>query len=101
MKVLRTADFWIPFTALAVGLLAAALLRVLLMRHARTRRSRTAAALARHTVRPLLLPVFLARDVRSNTSGRTSIAMSQRTPSHCPAIFRSSAVMASRVAGFA
>ena len=25
--------------------------------------------------------------VRSKTSGRTSIAMSQRTPSHCPAIF--------------
>ena len=25
--------------------------------------------------------------VRSNTSGSTSIAMSQRTPSHCPAIF--------------
>ena len=28
--------------------------------------------------------------VRSNTSGSTSMAMSQRTPSHCPAIFTSS-----------
>ena len=39
--------------------------------------------------------------VRSNTSGSTSIAMSQRTPSHCPAIFTSVAIIASCVAGFA
>ena len=38
--------------------------------------------------------------VRSNTSGSTSIAMSQRTPSHCPAIFSSSPVIAAWVAGF-
>jgi hypothetical protein len=37
--------------------------------------------------------------VRSNTSGRTSIAMSQRTPSHCPAIFMSSPIIAACVAG--
>ena len=37
--------------------------------------------------------------VRSNTSGRTSIAMSHRTPSHCPAILRSSPRIASCVAG--
>jgi len=39
--------------------------------------------------------------VRSNTSGRTSIAMSQRTPSHCPATRTSSPAIASCVAGFA
>ena len=37
--------------------------------------------------------------VRSKTSGRTSIAMSQRTPSHWPAIFSSSPIIASWVAG--
>ena len=36
--------------------------------------------------------------VRSKTSGRTSIAMSQRTPSHCPLIFSSSSCIASCVA---
>ena len=39
--------------------------------------------------------------VRSKTSGRTSIAMSQRTPSHCPAILPSSPIIASCVAGLA
>ena len=37
--------------------------------------------------------------VRSKTSGSTSMAMSQRTPSHCPAIFSSSPIIASCVAG--
>ncbi len=37
--------------------------------------------------------------VRSKTSGRTSMAMSQRTPSHWPAIFSSSPIIASCVAG--
>ncbi len=37
--------------------------------------------------------------VRSNTSGSTSMAMSHRTPSHCPAILSSSCVIASCVAG--
>ena len=37
--------------------------------------------------------------VRSNTSGSTSMAMSQRTPSHCPAILTSSPIIASCVAG--
>jgi hypothetical protein len=32
--------------------------------------------------------------VRSNTSGNTSIAMSHRTPSHFPAIFTSSEIIA-------
>ena len=39
--------------------------------------------------------------VRSKTSGSTSIAMSQRTPSHWPAIFSSSPIIASCVAGLA
>jgi hypothetical protein len=37
--------------------------------------------------------------VRSKTSGSTSIAMSQRTPAHCPAILKSSPIIASCVAG--
>jgi hypothetical protein len=37
--------------------------------------------------------------VRWNTSGSTSMAMSQRTPSHCMAIASSSARIASWVAG--
>ena len=37
--------------------------------------------------------------VRLKTSGSSSIAMSQRTPSHCPAIFSSSARIASWSAG--
>ena len=39
--------------------------------------------------------------VRSKTSGSTSIAMSQRTPSHCPAMVSSSPIMASCNAGLA
>ena len=39
--------------------------------------------------------------VRSKTSGSSSIAMSQRTPSHRPAILVSSAIIASCVAGLA
>ena len=39
--------------------------------------------------------------VRSKTSGKTSIAMSQRTPSHWPAILVSSPIIASCVAGLA
>ena len=39
--------------------------------------------------------------VRSNTSGSTSIAISQRTPSHCPAIRVSSPIIASCVSGLA
>ena len=37
--------------------------------------------------------------VRSKTSGKTSMAMSQRTPSHCPAILTSSPIIASWAAG--
>jgi len=39
--------------------------------------------------------------VRSKIFGRTSIAMSQRTASHCSAITSSSPIIASCVAGFA
>ena len=39
--------------------------------------------------------------VRAKTSGSTSMAMSQRTPSHCVAILSSSPAIASRAAGFA
>ena len=39
--------------------------------------------------------------VRSKMSGKISMAMSQRTPSHCPAIFTNSPIIASCVAGLA
>jgi hypothetical protein len=39
--------------------------------------------------------------VRSNTSGSTSMVMSQRTPSHCPTIFTSIEIIVYCVAGFA
>jgi hypothetical protein len=37
--------------------------------------------------------------VRSNTSGSTSIAMSQRTPSHCPAMVINCSIIAACMAG--
>ena len=48
-----------------------------------------------------LRPEGLRRDAPGafKDSGSTSIAMSQRTPSHCPAIFSSSPIMAACVAG--
>jgi small-conductance mechanosensitive channel len=66
METLSRPDSWIPLTALAVGLAAAILFRLVLLRVARSRGSKVAASLARHTTPPLLLllPVFLARLVQ-------------------------------------
>jgi small-conductance mechanosensitive channel len=66
MKTLGSPAFWIPLTALIVGFAAALLFRLVTLRYARRRDSRMAAALARHTTRPLLLllPVVLARFVQ-------------------------------------
>jgi small-conductance mechanosensitive channel len=66
METLSRPDFWIPFTALTVGLVAAILVRLGLLRIASRRGSKVAASLALHTTRPLLilLPVFLARLVQ-------------------------------------
>jgi len=66
MKTLSSPHYWIPLTALAAGLLAALLFRLITLRYARRWDSNTAAAFARHTTRPLLflLPVFLARLVQ-------------------------------------
>jgi small-conductance mechanosensitive channel len=66
MTTLSRPDYWIPLTALTTGLLAALLFRLITLRYARRRESRIAAAMARHTTRPLLflLPVFLARLVQ-------------------------------------
>lgn len=66
MRTLSSPDFWIPLTAMVAGLAAALLFRLITLRHARRRESSVAAALARHTTRPLflLLPVFLARVVQ-------------------------------------
>ncbi len=66
MKTLSNPAFWIPLTALIVGFTAVLLFRILTLRYARRRGSRLAAALARHTTRPLLLllPVVLARLVQ-------------------------------------
>jgi small-conductance mechanosensitive channel len=64
--MLPAADFWIPLAAVALGWLAAALFRLLTLRHARRRESRLAALFARHLTRPLvlLLPVLFGRAVQ-------------------------------------
>jgi small-conductance mechanosensitive channel len=66
MEILSRPDFWIPLTALAVGLVAGLLFHLALLRVATRRGSKVAASLARHATRPLLLllPVFLARLVQ-------------------------------------
>jgi small-conductance mechanosensitive channel len=66
MKALSSPDFLIPLSAIVAGFVAALLFRLITLRYARRRDSKTAAALARHTTGPLLLllPVFLARLVQ-------------------------------------
>jgi small-conductance mechanosensitive channel len=66
MTSLIRPDYGIPATALAAGLLAAVLFRLVTLRYARKRQSKVAGALARHVTLPLLLllPVFLSRLVR-------------------------------------
>jgi small-conductance mechanosensitive channel len=66
METLTRPDHWIPLAALAVGLAAALLFRVVTRSHARKRKSKLADALARHASRPLLLllPVFFARAIQ-------------------------------------
>jgi small-conductance mechanosensitive channel len=66
MTALSSPDFLIPLSAIAAGFVAALLFRLITLRYARRRDSKTAAALARHTTGPLLLllPVFLARLVQ-------------------------------------
>jgi len=59
-------DFWVAAAAVAVGLLAAALFRLLTRRHAQRQGSALTALVSRHLTRPLLLllPVFLGRVVQ-------------------------------------
>jgi small-conductance mechanosensitive channel len=66
MTIPSRPDLWMTLTALILGMAAALLFRVVTLRYARRRDSKTAAALARHTTRPLLLllPVVLARLVQ-------------------------------------
>jgi small-conductance mechanosensitive channel len=66
MKTLSSPDFLIPLTAIVAGFVAALLFRLVTLRYARRRDSKTAAALVRHTTRPLLLllPVFFSRLVQ-------------------------------------
>jgi small-conductance mechanosensitive channel len=66
MKALSSPDFLIPLSAIVAGFVAALLFRLITLRYARRRDSKTAAAIARHTTGPLLLllPVFLARLVQ-------------------------------------
>ncbi len=66
MKTLGSPDFLVPLTAIVAGFVAALLFRLITLRYARRRDSKTAAALARHTTRPLLLlsPVLLGRLVQ-------------------------------------
>jgi len=66
MRTLSRPDSLIPLAAIGLGFAAAVLFRLVTLRYARRRDSRTAAAFARHTTPPLLLllPVFLARLVQ-------------------------------------
>jgi small-conductance mechanosensitive channel len=66
MTALSSPDFLIPLSAIVAGFVAALLFRLITLRYARRRDSKTAAAIARHTTGPLLLllPVFLARLVQ-------------------------------------
>ena len=59
-------DYWIPLTALGVGVATALLFRVVTLHHARKQGSKLADSVARHTTRPLLLlmPVFFCRAVQ-------------------------------------
>jgi small-conductance mechanosensitive channel len=66
MKTLSSPNFLIPLAAIGLGFFAAVLFRLIMLRYARRRDSKTAAAFARHTTAPLLLllPVFLSRLVQ-------------------------------------
>jgi small-conductance mechanosensitive channel len=66
MATLHSPDFWVPITALIAGLFTALLFRLITQRYAKRRGSQVAAALVRHTTRPLLLllPVFFGRLVQ-------------------------------------
>jgi len=80
MTILSSPDFWIPLTALMVGFLAAVLFRLVTVRYAGRRGSKMAAALARHTTRPLLLvlPVVLARLVQPLLDLKPAVAPTVR-----------------------
>jgi small-conductance mechanosensitive channel len=80
MKIPDSPDFWIPLAALAVGLSAALLFRMITLHHARTRGSTMAAALARRTTRPLLLllPVLFGRVVQPMLNLQPAVAPTVR-----------------------
>jgi small-conductance mechanosensitive channel len=66
MTTLSSPNILVPVTAIVAGFVAALLFRLITLRYARRRGSKVAAALARHTTRPLLLllPVLLGRLVQ-------------------------------------
>jgi small-conductance mechanosensitive channel len=66
METLSRPAFWIPLAALVAGVVAALLVRLVLLSAGTRTGSNVAASLARHTTAPLLLllPVFLARLVQ-------------------------------------
>ena len=66
MKILSSPNVLFPLAAILLGFVAAVLFRLVTLRYATRRGSKTAAAFARHTTPPLLLllPVFLARLVQ-------------------------------------
>jgi small-conductance mechanosensitive channel len=80
MTALSSPDFWVPLTALIAGLLSALLFRLITQRYAKRRGSQVAAALARHTTRPLLLllPVFFGRLVQPLLDLKPAIAPTVR-----------------------
>jgi small-conductance mechanosensitive channel len=73
-------DFWIPLTAIAIGLAAAALVRLALRRHARRHEDRLAAMFEAHAIRPLflLLPVMFGRIVQPLLDVKPDVAPTVR-----------------------
>jgi len=80
MKTLSSPDFLIPLSAIVLGVVAALLFRLITLRYARRRDSKTAAAFARHTTRPLLLllPVLLSRLVQPTLHLEPAVAPTVR-----------------------
>src|SRR5262249_43180775 len=80
METLQSRDVWIPTAALALGLLLAELVRIVSRRYAERQGSATAAAIARHATRPLLLllPVLFGRAVQPMLDLRPAVAPSVR-----------------------
>jgi small-conductance mechanosensitive channel len=80
MRNLSSPNVLIPLAAIGLGFLAAVLFRLVVLRYAGRRDSKTAAAFARHTTAPLLLllPVFLSRLVQPALDLQPAVAPTVR-----------------------